>query len=87
MPAVAFNEHSAKPPSRIERESSKDVTATRELRVLQIFDGLGMGGAETWLMSLLKYFQAQNEHAASQVSFDVLLTGGERRVFDTKQRR
>jgi len=53
-----------------------------ELRVLQVFHGLGMGGAETWLISLLKYFQKQNERAALKVKFDVLLTGGEKAIFD-----
>jgi glycosyltransferase EpsF len=54
----------------------------RELRVLQVFHGLGMGGAETWLMSLLKCFQQQNVDAPLKVKFDVLLTGGEKAVFD-----
>jgi glycosyltransferase involved in cell wall biosynthesis len=55
---------------------------TQELRVLQVFHGLGMGGAETWLISLLKYFQKQNEDDRVKVKFDVLLTGGEKEVFD-----
>ena len=57
-------------------------TPKPELRVLQVFDSLGMGGAETWLMSLLKYFREQNQHAPLQIKFDVLLTGGEKAVFD-----
>jgi glycosyltransferase involved in cell wall biosynthesis len=68
--------------SSVAAESGKDSAEVRELRVLQVFDGLGMGGAETWLMSLLRYFHEQNEHCSSKVRFDVLLTGGERRVFD-----
>lgn len=56
--------------------------AKRELRVLQVFDGLGMGGAETWLMSLLRYFDRQNAQSDMAVKFDVLLTGGERVHFD-----
>ena len=31
-----------------------------KLRVLQVFGTLGIGGAETWLLSLLKYFN-ENE--------------------------
>lgn len=54
----------------------------RECRVLQVFHSLGMGGAETWLMSLLRYFHKQNEHTPLKVKFDVLLTGGEKAVFD-----
>jgi glycosyltransferase involved in cell wall biosynthesis len=56
--------------------------AKRELRVLQVFSGLGMGGAETWLMSLLKYFHEHNADSPVRVKFDVLLTGGEKAVFD-----
>ena len=54
----------------------------RELRVLQVFSVLGMGGAETWLMSLLKYFQEQREELPVKVKFDVLLTGGTKALFD-----
>ena len=36
-------------------------TPKRELRVLQVFSVLGVGGAETWLMSLLKYFHENNQ--------------------------
>ena len=57
-------------------------TAKRELRVLQIFSGLGMGGAETWLMSLLKYFQEHSADLQVSVKFDVLLTGDEKAIFD-----
>ena len=56
--------------------------AKREIKVLHIFHGLGIGGAETWLMSLLKFFHEQNEHAQLKVRFDVLLTGGAKAVFD-----
>lgn len=54
----------------------------RELRVLQVFDTLGMGGAETWLMSLLRYFQEKQEQGGRKVSIDILLTGGEKAIFD-----
>jgi glycosyltransferase involved in cell wall biosynthesis len=57
-------------------------STNRELRVLQVFSVLSVGGAETWLLALLKYF---NEHADSlpvKVKCDVLLTGGEPSVFD-----
>jgi glycosyltransferase involved in cell wall biosynthesis len=64
--------------------SSNGCAAPRELRVLQVFDGLGMGGAETWLMALLKYFHEQNQRAPLKVRFDVLLTGGEKAIFDDK---
>ncbi len=54
----------------------------RELRVLQVFSVLSMGGAETWLLSLLKYFQEQREELPVKVKFDVLLTGGTKALFD-----
>jgi len=54
----------------------------RELRVLQVFSNLGVGGAETWLMSLLRYFREQNDSLPMDVKFDILLTGGTKAVFD-----
>ncbi len=56
--------------------------AKPELRVLHVFSSLGMGGAETWLISLLRYF---HDHAAElpvRVELDVLLTGGEKSLLD-----
>lgn len=47
------------------------------LRVLQILGGLGMGGAETWLMDLLRHWSA-----SGAVQLDFLLTGGQRERFD-----
>jgi glycosyltransferase involved in cell wall biosynthesis len=51
-------------------------------RVLQVVHGLGMGGAETWLMSLLDFFGRSGD---IEISF--LMTGGERRVFDDEARK
>jgi glycosyltransferase involved in cell wall biosynthesis len=82
MSAIALNDNLTEAASTVGVESSKDSAAKRELRVLHVFHGLGMGGAETWLMSLLKYFQQQNKHAALKIKFDVLLTGGEKAIFD-----
>jgi len=64
----------------------KTASTKRELRVLQVFSVLSVGGAETWLMALLKYF---NEHADSlpvKVKCEILLTGGEASVFDEEAR-
>ncbi|MEB3270713.1 MAG: glycosyltransferase [Synechococcus sp.] len=47
------------------------------LRVLQILGGLGMGGAETWLMELLRHWSA-----SGTVQLDFLLTGGQCERFD-----
>jgi glycosyltransferase involved in cell wall biosynthesis len=59
-------------------------TATKpELRVLQVFNCLAMGGAETWLMALLKYFQQENDLPV-RVTTDILLTSGVKAMFDSE---
>jgi glycosyltransferase EpsF len=50
---------------------------TRPVRVLQVLGGLGMGGAETWLMAVLRRWARDGSG-----QMDFLLTGGERAVFD-----
>ncbi len=60
--------------------------AKQELRVLQVFSSLGVGGAETWLMSLLRYFHEQRADVPVRVKFDVLLTAGEKGTFDDEAR-
>jgi glycosyltransferase EpsF len=51
----------------------------RRLRVLQIGSTLGMGGAETWLMELLKHWGLNG-----RVQMDLLLTSGKRGIFDNE---
>lgn len=53
----------------------------RPLRVLHLVDSLGMGGAETWLVELLRYWQANGA-----VRADIVATGGEHGVFDDEAR-
>ncbi|MEK6334888.1 MAG: glycosyltransferase [Acidobacteriota bacterium] len=62
--------------------SAPVAAAKRELRVLQVFSVLSVGGAETWLMSLLRYFNKHAEALPVRVKVDILLTGGEPSVFD-----
>jgi glycosyltransferase involved in cell wall biosynthesis len=63
--------------------SASHVTAQQqELRILQVFSVLGMGGAETWLMSLLKYFNEHGDQLPLSVKFDILLTGATKSIFD-----
>ena len=50
---------------------------SQPLRVLQVIGGLGMGGAETWLMEVLRRWAADGSG-----QMDFLLTGGRREVFD-----
>lgn len=52
---------------------------SQPLRVLQILGGLGMGGAETWLMELLRLWSA-----SGAVQLDFLLTGGRPERFDQR---
>lgn len=54
----------------------------RPLKVLQIVGGLGMGGAETWLMELLRLWSKSGD-----VRMDFLMTGGEREIFDEEALR
>ena len=49
------------------------------IRVLHIIDGFGAGGAETWLLSTVKYLKL---HPELDMEFDFLATGGEPRIFD-----
>ena len=50
---------------------------TAKLKVLQVIDTLSMGGAETWLMEVLRFW-SRNKTA----QMDFLLTGGTRGIFD-----
>lgn len=54
-----------------------NVTKEKPLKVLQIVGGLGMGGAETWLMELLRLWSANGK-----LQMDFLITGGGVGVFD-----
>jgi glycosyltransferase involved in cell wall biosynthesis len=56
--------------------------ASRPLRVLHVIDSLGMGGAETWLIELMRRWQARG----GSVRADVLATGGLPSVFDEEAR-
>lgn len=50
-------------------------------RVLQVVDTLAMGGAETWLMEVLRLWSRTHDGA-----MDFLVTSGERGVFDDEAR-
>jgi glycosyltransferase involved in cell wall biosynthesis len=62
---------------------SDTVSPAREpIRALQVIDALGMGGAETWLMELLRYWSN-----SGTVQMDFLLTSGNSGIFDEEARR
>jgi glycosyltransferase involved in cell wall biosynthesis len=73
-------------PYRLQNAVGASTQAKPELRVLQVFSSLAMGGAETWLMALLKYFRDAAEELPFRVQTDVLLTGGTRDKFDDEAR-
>ena len=54
----------------------------RPIRVLQIIDSLGMGGAETWLMEVLRLW---SKSEVGQIDF--LATSGNPGIFDEEARR
>jgi glycosyltransferase involved in cell wall biosynthesis len=68
--------------SLIKSEHTSTLSVKPELRVLQVFSILGMGGAETWLVSLLKHFKEVNSELPFQVKFDICLTSGRKGEFD-----
>jgi glycosyltransferase EpsF len=49
------------------------------LRVLHVLDNLGMGGAETWLMEVLRFWHRNGSNAPQ---FDFLATGGVPSYYD-----
>src|SRR3984957_5666436 len=49
------------------------------LKVLHVVDTLGMGGAETWLMELLRFWHRQGEN---RPQIDFLATSGNKGLFD-----
>jgi glycosyltransferase involved in cell wall biosynthesis len=53
-----------------------------ECRVLFVLSVLGIGGAETWLMALLKYFEQAKKELPVRLCVDICLTGGRRDHFD-----
>jgi glycosyltransferase involved in cell wall biosynthesis len=55
------------------------VKCPRPIRVLQIVDTLGMGGAETWLMELLRLWHREG---SGSIQMDFLATSGNRGIFD-----
>ena len=54
------------------------------MKILQIIHGLGTGGAETWLLALLKHWNNGNLPANRQVETHFLLTGGEALAYDAE---
>lgn len=68
---IRFRPGHGGPATTLPRMSSKPI------KVLQVIHALGMGGAETWLMEVLRLWSKTGE-----VQIDFLATSGERGVFD-----
>ncbi len=47
-----------------------------QLRILQVFSSLGGGGAETWLIALLKYLDKVKDDLSFRLQMDICLTSG-----------
>ncbi len=52
------------------------------LRILQVISNFGVGGAEVWLIALLRYFKEHADVLGVEVETDVLLTNGVRDRLD-----
>jgi len=64
-------------PEEVEAPSPRVADPARPLKVLHLVDSLGVGGAETWLVALLRFWRGQGG-----VETDILATGGVRSAFD-----
>lgn len=53
-------------------------------RVLQVYHSLGIGGAETWLVSLLEWLAQNGDSLPVEVQVEICLTGGERAILDDR---
>ena len=53
-----------------------------ECRILQVFGTLGTGGAETWLIAILRYLKEIEPELPVRISMHVFITNGVRSDFD-----
>lgn len=60
--------------------------AARAIKVLHVLDNLGMGGAETWLMELMRFWHGQSRPADTP-RFDFLATGGVPTYYDQEAKQ
>jgi len=56
---------------------------TEKVRILHVIDSFSMGGLETWLRALLRYWHSQEADAPQ---LDFLAVGGQRGMFDEEVR-
>ena len=60
----------------------KNVLNKPEYRILQVFGNLGTGGAETWLMAILRYLKEVESELPVRISIHIFITNGIRSDFD-----
>lgn len=58
----------------------------RDIKVLHVIDNLGMGGAETWLMELMRFWHGRSR-TADTPRFDFLATGGIPTYYDREAKQ
>src|SRR6516225_8141895 len=63
---------------------SSDAPHRATLRVLHVLDNLGLGGAETWLMEVLRFWHRNGSNAPQ---FDFLATGGVPSYYDEEAKK
>lgn len=78
--AVALNSGHESIPAHHEKAFTQQERP--ECRVLQVFSSLGVGGAETWLIALLKYLNSGQDDLPVRLKFDICLTGEGKEHFD-----
>jgi glycosyltransferase involved in cell wall biosynthesis len=61
---------------------TSDRTEVDKYRILLVFSTLSVGGAETWLMALLRYFNDVKGGLPFRIEFDICITSGNKGVFD-----
>ena len=57
-----------------------------EKRILHVITVLSVGGAEMWLIELLRHLQSLDENNVEHESFEILLTGGQPHDLDVLAR-
>jgi glycosyltransferase EpsF len=70
--------------ARLMRTGKSDERDRLEIKVLHVLDNLGMGGAETWLMEVLRFWHRNGSNAPR---FDFLATGGVPSYYDNEARK
>ena len=54
----------------------------RQIKVLQVISNFGIGGAEVWIIALLRYFKEHADELGVKVQADIFLTNGVRDRLD-----